>query len=65
MWQRSPAGKSLGRTNLQRLSLSEDWQEFAGDCLVSPDAASIDFVVFSWRNSEAEFDIADFSIVND
>ena len=42
-----------------------DWQDVTGECLVSPDAASLDFVVFSWRNGDARFEIADFSLVNE
>ncbi len=42
-----------------------DWQDVTGEFLVSPDAASLDFVVFSWRNGDARFEIADVSLVNE
>ena len=65
VWQRSVAGKSLGRVNVTRVSLTDEWQDVTGECLVSPDAASLDFVIFSWRNGDARFEIADFTIVNE
>ena len=65
VWLRSAAGKSLGRVNLARVALTDEWQDMTGECLVSPDAASLDFVVFSWRNGDARFEIADFSLVNE
>ena len=45
--------------------LTDEWQEVTGECLVSPDAASLDFVIFSWRNGDASFEIADFTIINE
>jgi len=65
VWHRSIAGKSLGRVNVTRVSLTDEWQDVTGECLVSPDAASLDFVIFSWRNGDARFEIADFTIVNE
>jgi len=65
VWQKSAAGKSLGRVNLARVALTDKWQDVTGECLASPDAASLDFVVFSWRNGDAHFEIADFSLVNE
>ena len=65
VWQKSVAGKGLGRVNLKRVALTDDWQEVTGECLVSPDAAVLDFVVFSWRNGDARFEIADFTLIND
>jgi hypothetical protein len=65
VWQKSAAGKGLGHVNLKRVNLTDDWQEVTGECLVSPDAAILDFVVFSWKNGDARFDIADFTLVNE
>jgi hypothetical protein len=48
-----------------RVALTDEWQEVTGECLVSPDAASLDFVIFSWRNGDASFEIADFTIINE
>ena len=65
VWLRSAAGKGLGRLNVTRVTLTDDWQDVTGEFLVSPDAASLDFVVFSWRNGDARFEIADVSLVNE
>ena len=65
VWLRSAAGKGLGRVNVTRVSLTNEWQDVTGEFLVSPDTAILDFVVFSWRNGDARFEIADFSLVNE
>ena len=65
VWLRSAAGKGLGRVNVTRVALTDDWQDVTGEFLVSPDAVSLDFVIFSWRNGDARFEIADFSLVNE